>query len=252
MRAHLLFPLFCTLSPLWAQVHTDLAFSAGLQTDSFRQTYELGGVSQKIEFDHITSPTIEANFLVSFNCDLYLRGFWAGAVDPYHFKKKTFQNNTLISTVDGDKVHLYSALAAIGWQFDFYEGRYALCLESGLLINQMKYKLDGSNYLRTYSPFIGTLIHLPLNRRWFVDVALDYTFASSRYEAVENVSFNRGSFQGPLGSLSIGFDINRAWSLSLDWKTHYLFTDKISLSALRDERTDWFMNRFLLHMALTF
>lgn len=247
-----LLALFCLSTPLWADIHTELAFSIGARTNAFRQTYDEAGLSKKIEFDHITSPTVELNALVSFNADLYLRGFWAGGIDSRHFKKKSFENNRLLSTTTGDKIQIQSALFAAGWQFDFNERRFSLCLESGLLVNHMKYQINGVKRLQTYSPFVGTLIHLPLNHRWFIDMGLDYTFASCRREVIEGVDFNKGSFQGPLGNVALGFDMNKSWSFSVEWKSHYLFTDKISLSGLSNERTKWFMNRFLLQAACTF
>lgn len=239
-------------SVAYSSVQSELACSAGYRTDTITQRYESSGINSRIDFDSIHSAAFEVNYLASFNHNLYLRAEGLFAEAPGHLKKREQEGGVDTLSSNGGKAHTTGWLGAIGWQFDFAHGRLSWCLETGWLYNSIKYTYETSHRLKLYAPFVGTLLHFPLNHRWYFECDFDYIFSSSRYERVEDVDFNRGSFQGPRGGLALGMHISKHISFAIDWKTFYFFTRHISNEAIEHERTQWRMQQFTAQLSCRF
>lgn len=236
----------------FGSVQSELACSIGYREDAIIQRYESAGLKNRIDFDSIHSVAVEVNYLASFNHNLYLRAMGLLAEAPGRLKKQQHQADVEILSAKGGKAHIAGWLGAVGWQFDFDHGRYTWCLETGWLYNGIKYTYETSHHLKLYAPFVGTLLHFPLNHRWYLECDFDYIFSSSRYERVEGVDFNNGSFQGPRGGLAIGVHFNERISCALDWKTFYFFTQHISNEAINHERSRWQMQQFTAQFSYRF
>lgn len=236
----------------YGSVQSELACSIGYRADAIIQRYTSSTLSNRVEFNDIHSVAVEINYIASFNHNLYLRGMGLLAEAPGCLQKKHYQANVEILAAKGGKSHIQSWLGSIGWQFDFDHGRYAWCLETGWLYNGIKYTYETHHHLKLYAPFVGTLLHFPLNHRWYVECDLDYTFSSSRYERVEGIDFNTGSFQGPRGGLALGCHFNEHISCALDWKTFYFFSKHSSVGNIDHERTRWQMQQLTAQFSYRF
>lgn len=247
------FGTLVAFSAAYSSFHGEVGVSAGYQIETLKQQYEASGTEHKIEFDQIGAPVSELSALFSFNHNVYLRG--AGALGESHFgfRKKHYEDGVLISETTGTKVYARSWLSAIGWQFDFADSAYTLCLEGGYQYSALKYVITENLRQRCRSIFLGMLAHLPLNSRWFVDLSIDYIFSGTRLERVEGEDFNMGKYQGPLTSALLGVDFSEHWSVGLNWKMRYLFSDHTSSTAtLKNEHSRWLMNRFVLLLSCRF
>jgi len=224
----------------------------GYREDAIVQRYESSGIKNRIDFDSIRSVAFEVNSLISFNHNLYLRAMGMLAEAPGHLKKQQHAADVETLAAKGGKAHVMGWLGAAGWQFDFNHGRYSWCLETGWLYNSIKYSYETKHRLKFYAPFVGTLLHFPLNHRWYLECDFDYIFTSSRYERVEGVDFNDGTFQGPRAGLAIGVCFNKHLSCAIDWKTFYFFTNHKSYGSIDHERTRWQMQQFTAQFSYRF
>lgn len=246
------FLLLSLAATAYGSIQNEVACSFGYREDAIIQRYESGGLKNRIDLDSIHSVVIELNYLASFNHNLYLRAMGNFAESLSDLKKQHHRADSEILSARGGRAHSASGLGAVGWQFDFDHGRYTWCLEAGGLYTGIKYFYETSHRLELYAPFVGTLLHFPLNHRWYLECDLDYIFSSSRCERVAGVDFKKGAFQGPRGGLALGVHFDEQISLALDWKTFYFFTEHRTQATIDRERTRWQMQQFSAQFSYRF
>ena len=253
----------------WADLGLGGMFSiaGGFRWDHYKQegsspAHSTTHVRNKIK--HIHLGTFAVNARATYDDAAYLRivGRYASVVTrPY--REVTIGAASSLSTID-NRDFSYDLGIAAGYTFDLFAGDFLIAPEFGY--GYARLKIDENEHLGFGAPFAGFEVTWTPVQVWIVKLHFDYSFFGSRREKLTTpiagitpgsipLYLNQGRVQGPEGALYFGHTFNHHWSLGVQYRLKYLFTNERTIhgtSTTWTEKTSWTTNSLSLKLGYIF
>lgn len=261
-------------SAAFGSVDVGLSLSGGYRWDNIRRSGDVADltigantISHVSERDKVNSITVDLDAVVALNRDFYIRvnGNYGGVItnpkESLSAIGSTANLNTS-GTID-DKNHCYGFGGAVGYQFDFSNGEFALAPEFGYTYSRMK--IVDEDFLGVGAPFLGLQFRWMFAQNWSMDLGVSYYFIGSRHEKYQASQFTnsymkKGNFMGPEGNLGFFYYLGESWSFGLKYRFKYLESAKrtypegagAGTARITNERTRWITNHVSIEAGYTF
>jgi len=243
-----------------------ISFEGGFRWDHYDQSGSLPAdattrVRNKVKHIHLGTFTTEARLTYDDAGYFRLKGGY-GSVVTRPQREVTVGATTSPSYVD-TREFAYDLATALGYTFDLFAGDFLIAPEFGYGYSRLK--IDETDNLSYGAPFFGLELRWNIVEVWKMRLHFDYHFLGTRREQLppptagltteDALSLRDGHVQGPEGLLYFGYDFNKQWTLGVQYRLKYLFSDKQVIngtSTTWKEKTSWTTNVISLNLGYIF
>lgn len=244
---------------------SEVSFEGGFRWDHYDQSGSLPADSttrarNKIQCIHLGTFTTRGRLTYDDAGYLRINGSY-GSIVTRPERAVTVGMTTSRSRVD-TREFAYDIGAAVGYTFDLFAGDFFIAPEFGYGYSRLK--IDETDNLSFGAPFFGIECKWKLVEVWRLKLHFDYYFLGTRREKLSppaaglttgTLYLNDGRVQGPEGMLYFGYHFNHNWSLGVQYRLKYLFTDKKTINGpptTWKEKTSWTTNAVSLNLGYIF
>lgn len=244
----------------------EVSFEGGFRWDHYDQSGSLPAdsttrVRNKIDRIHLGTFTTEGRLTYDDAGYLRIKGSY-GSIVTHPKREVTVGAITSPSLID-TREFAYDIGAALGYTFDLFAGDFLIAPEFGYGYSRLK--IDETDNLGFGAPFFGVELKWSLVEVWRLKLHFDYYFLGTRREKLppptagltseDTLFLSEGRVQGPEGALFFGYDFNNHWTLGVQYRLKYLFTESVILdgtSTTWKEKTSWTSNAISLNLGYIF